>query len=364
MAEGDDSDGQEKSFEPTQRKLEQARERGDVPKSVDVNAAAAYLGLLAALLAGAGAMGAAFVEALAPFLGAVDRLEGRILGPGGAALSLRLTADAALAIAPVLLAPAAAVLASLIAQRAIVAAPEKLAPKLSRINPISVAKNKFGPTGLVEFAKSAVKMLLISTGVWFWLIGETPHLIGLAAADARGLPRHLGDDMVSLLMVVLAIAAAIGAIDYVWQQFDHTRKLRMTFEELKKDSKETEGDPYLRQARRRRAEEIATNRMLLEVPRADVVIVNPEHYAVALKWERKPGAAPVCVAKGVDDVAAAIRARAAEAGVPIRRDPPTARSIYAMVPIGREIREEHYRAVAAAIRFAEDMRRRAAEQVW
>jgi flagellar biosynthetic protein FlhB len=364
MADDSESDGQEKSFEPTQRKLDQARERGDVARSTDVNAAAAYLGLLAALLAGAGSMGVAFVEALAPFLASADRLEGRILNNGGAALSGAMAMEAVLAAAPLLLAPAAAVLASLIAQQAIVAAPEKLMPKISRINPIDVAKNKFGPTGLMEFVKSSSKMLLIGAGVWLWLVAETPRLIGLAAADARALPRHLGDAMVSLLMVVLAIAIVIGAIDYVWQQFDHTRKLRMSFEELKKDSKETEGDPYLRQARRRRAEEVATNRMLLDVPKSDVVIVNPEHYAVALKWERKPGAAPICVAKGVDDVAAAIRARAAEAGVPIHRDPPTARAIHATVPIGREIDEEHYRAVAAAIRYAEDVRRRARERSW
>jgi flagellar biosynthetic protein FlhB len=363
MAEGED-EGQEKSFEPTQRKLDQARERGDVPKSVDVNAAAAYLGLLVTLLAGAGALGLGFVEALAPFLGSVDRLEGRILAPGGQAVSAALMWEAALAVAPILLVPAGAVLASLIAQSAIVAAPEKLAPKASRINPIAVAKNKFGPTGLMEFAKSTTKMLLISTGVWFWLAARTPELIGLAASHPRALPRHLLETMVSLLMVVLAISIVIGAIDYVWQQFDHTRKLRMSFEELKKDSKETEGDPYLRQARLRRAEDIATNRMLLDVPKADVVIVNPEHYAVALKWDRMPGAAPVCVAKGVDDVAAAIRARASEAGVPIRRDPPTARSIHAMVPIGREIAEEHYRAVAAALRFAEEMRQRARDRPW
>lgn len=156
-----------------------------------------------------------------------------------------------------------------------------------------------------------------------------------------------------------AIAVAIAAVDYLWQRYDHERKLRMSYEEVKRDSKETEGDPYMKQARRRRAEEIATNQMLQDVPKSDVVIVNPEHYAVALTWSRKKGEAPVCVAKGVDAVAAAIRARAAEAGVPIHRDPPTARTLYAAVKIGTEIHPEHYRAVAAAIRFAEDIRRRA-----
>jgi len=100
--------------------------------------------------------------------------------------------------------------------------------------------------------------------------------------------------------------------------------------------------------------------MMLDVPKADVVIVNPTHYAVALKWSREKGSAPVCVAKGVDAVAAQIRARAAEAGVPLHRDPPTARAIHATVEIGQEIRPEQYRAVAAALRFAAEMRRKAA----
>ena len=112
--------------------------------------------------------------------------------------------------------------------------------------------------------------------------------------------------------------------------------------------------------RRSRAEAIATNRMLLDVPKADVVIVNPTHFAVALKWSRAKGSAPVCVAKGEGEVALRIREVAATAGVPIHADPPTARALHATVEIGREIAPEHYRAVAAAIRFADRMRQRRA----
>jgi len=358
MAEGEDG-GQDKSFEPTPRKLEQARERGDVAKSNDVTAAAAYLGLLAALLALGPEAGRGFAEALAPFIGRADALSGVLLGPGGLALGGAMVGSALLSVAPLLLVPAAAALGALLAQQAIVAAPEKLMPKLSRISPLSNAQQKFGLTGLVEFAKSAVKLALVSGAVWLWLLAEAETLTALAARDGRGLGARLGDILVSLLIVVSAIAVGIAALDWVWQRFDHARKLRMTMEEMRKESRESDGDPQMRASRRRRAEEIATNRMMLEVPKADVVIVNPEHYAVALKWSRKTGSAPVCVAKGVDDVAARIRAKAAEAGVPIHRDPPTARALHATVEIGREIRVEHYRAVAAAIRFAQEMRGRA-----
>ncbi len=359
MAGQDEDQGQEKSFEPTPRKLEQAREKGDVARSVDVNAAAAYLGFLAVLLTVGGSAALAFGKAAAVFIGSVDRLEGRVLGPGGLELAGGLMARAALATGPIFLVPAAAVLASLLAQQAIVASTDKLMPKMSRINPIEVAGNKFGPTGLMEFLKSATKMALISTALWWWLLAHAEELVRTAGMPAKALPVELGRMGVSLLSLVAAIAVMIAAVDYLWQRYDHARKLRMSFEDLKKESKESDGDPYMRQARRARAEQIATNQMLQDVPKADVVIVNPTHYAVALKWDRAPGAAPKVVAKGVDEVAAQIRVRAVEAGVPIHSDPPTARTLHAAVEIGREIHPDHYRAVAAAMRFAEDVRRRA-----
>jgi len=115
----------------------------------------------------------------------------------------------------------------------------------------------------------------------------------------------------------------------------------------------------MKQSRRERGQEIARNRMMMDVPDADVVIVNPTHYAVALKWDRKTGGAPVCVAKGTDEIALKIREVATMSGVPIRSDPPTARAVHATVEIGDEILHEHYAAVAAAIHFADAMRKKA-----
>jgi flagellar biosynthetic protein FlhB len=133
----------------------------------------------------------------------------------------------------------------------------------------------------------------------------------------------------------------------------------MSRKEMLDEFKANEGDPHLKSARRQRAQEVATNRMLTDVAKADVVVVNPTHYAVALRWDRTKRGAPICVAKGVDEIARRIRERAAEHGIPIHRDPPTARAMHASVEIGQEIRPEHYRAVAAAIRFADSMRKRA-----
>ena len=162
-----------------------------------------------------------------------------------------------------------------------------------------------------------------------------------------------------LLTTACLIAVTIAAVDIVWQRFSHSRRLRMSLQEMREEHRQSEGDPHVKGQRRSRAEAIATNRMLLDVPKADVVIVNPTHYAVALRWSRAKGSAPVCVAKGEDAVALRIREVAATAGVPVHVDPPTARALHATVEIGREIAPEHYRAVAAAVRFADRIRRAA-----
>lgn len=363
MSAGGD-EGAEKSHEPTSRKLEEARRKGDVPKSADLAAAAAYVGLLAAVAGfGAGAARRAGGDLIA-FISHADGLEGRVLGPGGAGLAAALIADAAAALSPLFALPFLGALAAYLGQQAIVAAPEKLSPRLSRISPISNAKNKYGLTGMVEFAKSFAKLCAICAVLAAYLSARFDEIAGLARARPAEIPPELIRIAVGLLGAIAVIAAAIAAADVVWQRFDHARKLRMSFQELREESKESEGDPHLKGERRRRGQEIAQNRMLADVPEADVVIVNPTHYAVALKWSRAPGSAPVCVAKGVDEMALTIRDRAAEAGVPVRSDPPTARALHASVEIGEEIAPEHYAAVAAAIRFSEAMRARAREQGW
>jgi flagellar biosynthesis protein FlhB len=346
----------EKVHEPTPRRLEQAREKGNVAKSTDVTAAAAYLGLLAALLAGGMMALDRGAGSLTVFLAHPDRLEGLVLGPGGARLAGEIVGQALLALAPIFLMPMAAVVAALVAQQAVTFAPDKIKPKLSRLSPVENAKQKFGPTGLVGFLKALVKLCAIAIALTLILWGEIGRIVGsvrAAPAAAAGMMMEL---LTTLLIAATAIAVAIAAIDLVWQHYDHRRKLRMTHQELRDEVKQSEGDPHLKAQRRQRAEAIATNRMLLDVPGADVVIVNPTHYAVALKWSRARGSAPACVAKGVDGVALNIRERAEASGVPIHADPSSARALHATVEIGQEIRPEHYRAVAAAIRFADRVR--------
>lgn len=161
------------------------------------------------------------------------------------------------------------------------------------------------------------------------------------------------------MFIVLAVAAVLGLIDYIWQYAEHQRKNRMSRKEMTDEMKQSEGDPMLKHMRRQKGIAIAMNQMLADVPTADVIVVNPTHYAVALKWNRQSRSAPICVAKGVDEIAARIRETAIEHAVPIHSDPPTARTLFATVEIGAEISHEHFAAVAVAIRFAEDITKRA-----
>ncbi|MBS8226199.1 EscU/YscU/HrcU family type III secretion system export apparatus switch protein [Vannielia litorea] len=349
----------EKQHEPTQKRLEDARKKGEVPRSTDVTTATAYGGLLlAGVTAGAASVGTLGSTGI-QLLGQAERLAPLMTGPGFATLSGGLIGKVASAIAPWFLIPALACMLSLIAQRAVTFAPEKLQFKLSRISPISNAKNKFGRGGLFEFFKSFLKLTIISVVLFAYLDRRLPEMLAAAALEPRQVGALLGRLCLDFLLIVTLIMAAIATVDFLWQRAEHLRKNRMSHQELKDEHKDSEGDPHIRQQRRQKAVEIASAQMMGEVPKADVVIVNPQHYAVALKWNRLSPGAPVCVAKGVDEVAARIRAKAQEAGVPIHRDPPTARALHATVDIGDEIRPDHYAPVAAAIRFAEAMRRKA-----
>lgn len=356
---GGQDDSAEKYHDPTPHKIEQARKKGDIAKSADISVAAAYLGLLVAILAVGSDAIIAFSETLVVFLAAPDRLVPQILGSGGIGISAGMFITATSAILPLFLIPLIAVLLSIIGQRAFVVAPDKLIPKLSRISPISGAKNKFGVSGMVEFAKTFVKMLAVGLVVGIYLNSHFDEIIGLGRSSPVTLTGELFAVLVDLLMMITMLAIGIGVIDMLWQKYNHLQKLRMSFQELRDENKESEGDPHTKSQRRQRGRDIATNRMLLDVPKADVIVVNPTHYAVALQWARTSGSAPKCIAKGEDEIAARIRETAQIAGVPIHSDPPTTRSIYATVKIGEEIAPEHYKPIAAALRFAEEMRKKA-----
>lgn len=358
MSGGGEEEGADKPYEASAKRLEDARKKGEVPRSVDLMTSASYAGLLLTVLV----FGAASVQSLGTammvMLDQAETLSGLMLADGGTALAGGLLARIGLSLVPWFVIPPLLVITCIVAQRGFTVTGSKLAPKLNRISLLGNFKQKFGRAGLFEFAKSFTKLMVFSTVLAIFLWNGLSDMIATVQLGPGPALTMLATMCLQFLAVVLVVSSVIGAVDFLWQQAEHLRKNRMSHKEMTDEAKESEGDPHMKQQRRQRGYDIATNRMMADVPKADVIVVNPEHYAVALKWSRARGAAPVCVAKGVDEIAARIRATAAGAGVPIHRDPPTARALHATVEIGQEISREHYRAVAAAIRFADQMRAR------
>jgi flagellar biosynthesis protein FlhB len=354
--EGEDSG--DKEHEASPQKLMESRKKGDIPRSADLLMAASTAGFVLALFAFGGWAVTKAGGAGVALLDQSDRLSQLLTSAAPAPLGGLLLAFAGPPLALILL-PPVAVLALLVATRSFLVTPERILPKLSRISPIAAAKHKFGPEGLMEFAKSTAKLGLVSTILYVFLAARFDEIVATVYLSPAMSTALLARLTVDFLLLILLAGIALGGVDYLWQVYLHRQRNRMSRKEMMDEFKDSEGDPHFKAARRQRAQEVATNRMLADVARADVVVVNPTHYAVALKWERDKGGAPVCVAKGVDEIARAIRERATERGIPIHSDPPAARAIYATVELGQEIRAEHYRAVAAAIRFADAMRRKA-----
>lgn len=355
-AEEDESD--DKQHEASPQKLIEARKKGDIPRSADLLMAAGIAGFLLALVGLGGWAVTRVGTAGMVLLDQADQLSRLMVTGSGGPLGGILLAFVWPPLV-LLLVPPALVLALSIATRSFLFAPDRIAPKLSRISLIATAKHKFGAEGLMEFAKSAVKLCLVSGILYAFLAARLEEILATVYLSPALSATVLSRLTIDFLSIILLVSIVLGGVDYLWQVHLHRQRNRMSRKEMMDEFKESEGDPHMKAARRQRAQEVATNQMLADVASADVVLVNPTHYAVALKWDRGKGGAPVCVAKGVDEIAQVIRARAAEHGVPIHSDPPTARAIYATVELGQEVRAEQYRAVAAAIRFADAMRRKA-----
>lgn len=353
MSEDTDDD---KQYEATQKKLDDARAKGEIAKSTDLTTAASYAGVVLAVASIGGSSLIGVGSTLKVVIDQADVLSADLFaGSQGPFMGL-LIGDTALQMLPWFVIPAGLAILSLLGQQAIVFAPDKLQFKLSRISPISGIKNKFGRQGLFEFAKSLIKLMLYGIILGFYLMSKWDRIIATMHLTPAMVMVELGHLTTGLMLIVLAVAATLGVVDYIWQFAEHSRKNRMSRKELMDEMKQSEGDPKLKQERRQKAISIAMNQMLSDVPTSDVVIVNPTHYSVALKWDRASVGAPVCIAKGVDEIAARIREIAIENGIPIHSDPPTARALFATVDIGSEITQDQYAAVAAAIRFAEKVR--------
>lgn len=359
MANDETSDA-EKEHEPSTKRLEDARKQGDVAKSNDLTTAASYLGFILAFSAG-GSLILSAATYLSTMLEPVAKLHGGT-GAENALIGSGLTVHVLLPLGALFLLPVVAAIGSLFAQNALVIAPTKIRPKLSRISPLSTARQKFGPEGLVEFLKNSTKLVLVGGMLSIFLMSNLNDILATASLEPSLGMFFLFSTLGKFLTLATIATALIGGVDFLWQVRTLRQRNRMTRKEMLDEHKDSEGDPHTKSERRQRGQELAMNQMLAEIGSASVVIVNPTHYAVALRWKRNDPSAPVVIAKGVDEIALKIRAEATRCGVPIHSDPPTARAIHASIRLGQPIRREHYKAVAAAIRFADLMRKKTRKQ--
>jgi flagellar biosynthetic protein FlhB len=235
---------------------------------------------------------------------------------------------------------------------------QPLAPQLSRLSPLGGAKRVFGREALVQFAKGLLKIVIVGAVAAAVLWGERDRFETFARLDLAALPAALLALALKLLGGVLAVYAFVAVGDALYQRLAWMRRQRMSKRELKEEFKETEGNPEIKARLRQLRAARVKKRMMAAVPKATVVVANPTHYAVALRYEPGSGA-PVCVAKGVDGLALRIRAVAAEHGVPVVENPPLARALHAAAEIDAEIPVEHYKAVAEIIGYVLRLRRRA-----
>ena len=347
MADGQDP--AQRTEEPTPKRLEEARKKGDAPRSQEIVAAAMLaVGALSVWFFGGSlardltSLGMAFIDHPHDFVmegAAMRALFNEIaLRVGGALGGL-----AALFIA-------AALMSNMLQARPVFST-EKMAPKLSKLSPAEGAKRIFGPSGLFNFGKGVGKISIVGAILVFALWPDRNDLQQLMTGDQAMILTSIRTTIFKLLGLTVLAMTAIAIMDFGWQTRSWKKRLRMTREEVKREQKESEGDPQIKGRQRQIREARASRRMLTAVKDATVLVMNPTHYAVALKYETTERAAPVCVAKGLDSLALRLRRAAEEAGVPVVENPPLARALHASVELDAEIPVEHYEAVAKVIGF-------------
>ena len=346
MAEEQDS-GQQ-TEEPSQRKLQQARKRGQVAQSREVNT-------WFMLMAGAGVVlfiGPTAATNMTTTLRAFLTLQHYIDGDGirWAAIEATVGQIAFILLLPLLIFVVAAAAGTLL-QVGLLFATEKLGFDISRISPLGGFKRLFSPKSGIEFLKSIAKVAAVAAVAGWMAIPSIGALDYMIREPIEYIPHELYKLMLKLLIGVLAVVTVLALFDFAYQRFSFMRSMRMSKQEVKEENKQAEGDPAIKARLRAIRMNRARKRMMAAVPKASVVITNPTHFAVALQYEMGESGAPKVVAKGADLVALKIREIAKEHDVPIVENPPLARALYAGVEIDREIPPEHYKAVAEIISY-------------
>jgi flagellar biosynthetic protein FlhB len=345
----DDQDKSQQTEEPTAKRLEQAREAGDVVKSAELNTFILLAaGTLAIAMLGPSTM-RGMAQLLMVFLDHPDAMQ--VDGAGLAAISRAVLWRLALILAPFFAVTMGAALGGHVLQNRPGFSPERIMPDFSKVSPLAGFHRLFGPDGWMNLLKGLIKMAIVGIAIWTQLWPERGGLESILTQSTGAVVSDMGHLLFKVLMAALACLGLIAGLDYFWQRMQFLKRNRMSKQEVKEEHRQNEGDPHIKAKIRQLRIERSRKRMMAAVPTATVVIMNPTHYAVALKYESGKMAAPVCVAKGMDALALRIRAIAEENDVPVVENPPLARALHATVEVDDPIPPEHFKAVAQVIGY-------------
>jgi flagellar biosynthesis protein FlhB len=345
----ENQDGQERSEDPSGKRLSDARSKGQVPRSRELNS-------VAMLLLGGVAL-IFLIQWLGEGLWGIMRANlapsrSDLFDPGAPLRHLSEAAGhALLMVGPFLLLMAVVAIVASVALGGFNMSSEVIQPKLSKLNPLAGLKRLVSPKGAVELLKSLAKFLLVAA-VLIWLLWRHKDQLLDLSYQELGPALASMQDMLSWCFVVMAATLLlVAALDVPFQLWDHKQQLKMTKQEVRDEHKQTDGNPEIRARIRNMQREIAFRRMMHEVPKADVIVTNPTHYAVALRYEQTRMRAPILVAKGADLIAANIRRVGTEAGVPVVESPVLARALYHSTELGAMIPQGLYLAVARLLAY-------------
>jgi flagellar biosynthetic protein FlhB len=349
MSDGEQDDESQKTEEPTAKKLQEARKKGQIVMSREVNSWVMLFAATLLIVGFASSMMASLSDLMRTYL---ENAHDIPAAPGGLHIALGEAFKEVMVVMalPLIVLMLAAFLSPFI-QAGPIFAPEVIKPDLSKISIIKGFSRLFSARSIVEFVKGILKIAIIGivgTIILYPYYGSLEHTVGLPIP-------LLMDEMLALIAQLMAgilvVYLVIAMIDLVYQRYEHNKKMRMTKQEVKDEYKQTEGDPHVRAKLRQLRAERSRQRMIQAVPQADVVITNPTHFSIALKYKPEEMEAPVCIAKGVDEVALRIREVAKEHSIILFENPPLARVLYDTVEVDDPIPPEHYKAVAEVISF-------------
>lgn len=343
--------GEDRTEAATQRRLDQAREAGDVPVSREVALFASMAAAVVALYYTAPSAFRLITRNTSLFLSRADQPE------MAGALGLHMISKTLTGVvAPVLGASVVAGAVAVLVQTNFLLHLSAIQPKVSRVSPAAGMKRLFGSNGVIELVKSLGKLGLLLVALWLAARGDVMAILAQPWKDTAYLPAVLGRSVFHILIAGLCTQALIAGADLLWVRLRHTRSLRMSKQDIRDEQKDTDGNPHIKARIRRIRLMRARKRMMAAVPQATVVVTNPTHYAVALAYDRAQNAAPRIVAKGADHIAARIREIAQANNVPLVANPPLARALY-QLEVDTDIPMEHYKAVAEIIAYVWRLRR-------